>query len=60
MKKRERTHVQDVVDKVGFEHAFLHYSEFERVKDGQFHELRKAYVAASKALYDYVFPGEHE
>lgn len=60
MKKRERTHVQDVVDKEGFEYAFLHSSDFEKVKDEKFHELRKAYLAASKALYDYVFPGEHE
>ena len=32
----------------------LTYSDFKEIKDVEFHELRKAYVKAAKALKEYL------
>ena len=41
-----------------FDYAFRHYSDFEEVKDSEFHRLRKAYVDAANALDKYLPEGE--
>ena len=42
------------VDAEGFDYAFVSYSNWDGIQDEKFQELRKAYVAAQKALYDYI------
>lgn len=54
MTGKEAIKVYETVDNEGFHYAFHDYSEFEEVKDEEFHRLRNAYIAASKALADYV------
>lgn len=52
----ERQYVQDIIESQGFDYAFAEYDRpfEENVKDPQFHVLCKAYVAAQKALADYI------
>lgn len=54
MTAKEFRRVQDTVDNEGFEYAFLHYSDFTEIKDPEFHKLREAYLAAQKALAEYI------
>lgn len=54
MKAREFTYVQDAVEAEGFGYAFLHYSDFQEIKDGEFHKLRENFEEAAHALADYI------
>lgn len=47
-------HVRATVENEGFDYAFRSYSDFHEVKDKKFHKLREAYLAAAKALEDYI------
>jgi len=38
----------------GFDYCWRYYSDFEEIKDGKFHELRKAYIGAAHELEKYV------
>lgn len=42
------------IENEGFDYAFAHYSDFEEVKDEQFHQIRKEFLRSRKALIDYV------
>ena len=46
--------IQDRVEQEGFDYAFTHYSHFTEVKDEEFHRLRLAFLAARKALLEYI------
>lgn len=50
MKKADRQIVQDTVENEGFDYTFVHYSNFEEIKDEEFHRLRVAYMKAQRAL----------
>lgn len=50
----EYEYVCDVVEKEGIDYAFVHYSDFENVKDVEFHKLRTAYLEARRALVQYA------
>lgn len=50
----EANNIQAIIENEGFHYAFVHYSNFEKIEDPVFHERRKAFVDASKALADYV------
>jgi len=55
--KKKSNHLQEVFDAMdgeGFDYCFMHYSEWKEIKDPEFHELRKAYMKAAKALQKYV------
>lgn len=54
MKGRDFRNIDDRVEQEGFDYAFVHYSDFSEVKDEEFHRLRLAFLAARKALVDYV------
>lgn len=54
MKKQDKIDVCSIVDNEGFDYAFRDYSEFEEIKDEQFHKLRQAYVEAAQKLDDYI------
>jgi len=42
------------MDQEGFDYCFRNYSDFDEVKDTEFHKLREAYIAAANALEEYV------
>lgn len=42
------------IDSEGFDYCFTSYSSWKEIQDPKFHELRKAYKEASKALEDYI------
>lgn len=46
--------VRDAIDIEGFDYTFIHYSDFDEVKDTVFHKLRLAYIDAAQALQNYV------
>lgn len=52
--RSKMSYVRATVDNEGFDYAFRNYSDFEEIKDEKFHELRKAYVVAAKALAEYT------
>jgi hypothetical protein len=54
----EVDYVRARIDNEGFDYCFVSYSDFAEIKDEKFHKLRRAYVAAQKALEDYVGTGE--
>jgi hypothetical protein len=54
LSKSDKEHIQECCEAEGFSYAFIHWSDFKKVKDPKFHELRLAYVEAAKALGKYV------
>lgn len=57
MPKKKVNHfnaVRDVIDMDGFEYAFESYSNWEEIKDEQFHTLRLNFLHAMQELGDYV------
>lgn len=54
MKNKEKKYIESVIENEGFDYAFMHYSDFDEISDEKFHELRKAYLAASAKLHEYV------
>jgi hypothetical protein len=46
--------VQYRMDAEGFHYAFESYSSYEEIHDDNFHELRLAYIKASRELASYV------
>lgn len=50
---------QDMRDKIdwegGFDATFVDYSQFEEIKDEEFHRYRKAYLKAYTDLYGYLY-----
>lgn len=50
----ELDEVRGRVDNEGFHYAFIHYSDFDEVKDKKFHKLRKAYIKATNDLATYI------
>ena len=54
MKRSDAESVLAVIGAEGFDSAFNHYSTFRDIHDVKFHELRRAYIAASKELANYL------
>ena len=54
MNARQIKDVCDRVDQEGFDYCFCSYSDFEKIKDAEFHDLRKAYVKAAESLKEYL------
>ncbi len=54
LKPEDKISIQQDIEQEGFDYAFVHYSGYEDIKDDPFHRLREAYLAARKALSDYV------
>ena len=50
MDNKQKQSVLDVIDNEGFEYAFVDYSNFDDIKDEEFHKVRKAYLEARKKL----------
>ena len=54
LKPSDAESVMAIITAEGFDHAFNHYSTYKDINDTKFHDLRKAYIAASKELMDYI------
>jgi len=54
MKRADAQSVLAVISAEGFDNAFNHQSTFKDINDTKFHELRRAYIAASKELANYL------
>lgn len=54
MTRKELDYVRDVVENEGFDYAFWGYTDFKNVKDAKFHRLREAFLAARRALTDFI------
>lgn len=55
MTGKEFKYVLQTVENEGFDYAFVGYTDFkDEVIDLEFHKLRLAYLAARKALKDYI------
>jgi len=47
-------YVENKMRNEGFDYCFIHYSNFDEIKDKEFHKLRKRYIKAQKALKQYI------
>lgn len=54
MKRSDAESVLAIISAEGFDSAFNHHSTFRDINDVKFHELRRAYIAASKELANYL------
>ncbi|MFA6433032.1 MAG: hypothetical protein WCV82_04475 [Candidatus Paceibacterota bacterium] len=54
MKPTDIDYVRSKIDNEGFDYTFEGYSEFKDISDEEFHTLRESYLAARKALADYL------
>ena len=55
MTEEELEYVNLVVNNEGFDYAFMNYTDFkDRIKDKEFHKLRKKYIKAQKELAIYI------
>ena len=42
------------MEEEGFHYCFEHYSNFDEIKDGDFHELRLKYLESASQLEKYI------
>ena len=54
MKAKDVIQMAGIIEKEGFESAFVDYSDFKDIQDAEFHEKRKAYLDSRKALVEYL------
>lgn len=52
--KEAMDYVSDTIQNEGFEYTFCSYSNFNCIKDEEFHRLRKNYLTAMQDLDDYI------
>lgn len=52
--------VQFRIEDEGIHYCFDGYSKWERIKDEEFHKLRKAYLNAAEELKNYVLKKNEE
>ena len=54
MTPEQKETVMAVVDSEGFDYAFCDYSNFEEIKDEEFHKMRVAYTVAARKLKEII------
>ena len=54
MKRSDAESVLAIISAEGFDSAFNHQSTFKDIGDVRFHDLRRAYIAASRELANYL------
>lgn len=52
--KKEKEEIRNIVENEGFEYAFRDYSDFDEIKDEEFHKLRLAFIEAAENLENYI------
>lgn len=54
MKRSDAESVLAIISAEGFDNAFNHQSTFKDISDVKFHDLRTAYITASRELANYL------
>ena len=54
MDAKNLDYIRSTIELEGFSYTFEGYSDFEDIKDPEFHRLRRAYVKAARDLKDYL------
>lgn len=54
MTGKELDYIRGCVEQEGFDYCFRHYSNFDEIKDEEFHKLRVSYEDAANALAEYL------
>jgi hypothetical protein len=54
MTGKEKKYVLNIIENEGFEYTFEYYSNFEEIKDEQFHKLKDVYLKAKEELKSYI------
>ena len=54
MKKEDVEYLVSKIENEGLDYLFVSYSRFDDIEDEKFHELRKKFLDARKALVDYI------
>jgi hypothetical protein len=54
MTQEDAEYVHATIENEGFDYTFDGYSDFKRIEDAKFHELRKAYLSARESLENYI------
>ena len=52
--ENDLNYVRSTMNGEGLDYCFRDYSDFEEIKDEEFHKLRKIYVDAADALEKYI------
>jgi len=55
MTGKEFRYVLDTIEQEGFDYTFESYTDFDEIKDPEFHKLRTNFLEARKALAEYVW-----
>lgn len=54
LQQHEKEHIDGILKTNDFDHAFAHFSQFEKVGDEFFHQLRIEFLAARNRLLHYI------
>lgn len=54
MKKKDLEYIDAVTQTEGFDYGIVDYSDFEQVKDIEFHKLRDEFLAARERFKKYL------
>lgn len=54
MSEEDKEYVQITVNNEGFDYAFYGYSNYNKIEDEKFHELRNKYLDARQELEKYI------
>ena len=54
MKKSDLEEIQSIIDNEGFDYTFAHYSNFNDIKDKEYHELKKKFLDSRAELGKYL------
>ena len=54
MTEEEKDIVNQRIMQEGFDYTFYHYSNWNEIKDRQFHKLRKKYLESKNKLCDFL------
>lgn len=54
MDAKQKDCVMGIVDNEGFDYAFCDYSNFDEIKDAEFHKAREEYKKVARKLKDII------
>ena len=54
LNEEDRVYIQSTIEKEGFDHAFVGYSDFSEIENPTFHVLRQAYLKAQSELEEFI------
>jgi len=54
MRPKDVKYVHETIDNEGFDYAFVNYSDYEDIKDEEFHKHRLEFLAARKKFVEFL------